>query len=177
MRKLLVVIDVQNDFFDGSLGTPQARAIVENVRKKIQSYPVSDVIYTMDTHGEDYLDTPEGRKLPVPHCIKGTNGWQIQPDIRPLLEGARCYEKPAAGCFELVEDLQNMWEEGEIELEMIGLCTDVCVVYNAMLMKTYMPQMKITVDAACCAGMTPEKHREALETMREAGIEITQSPE
>ena len=172
MRKLLVVIDVQNDFVDGSLGTEQARGNLGNIKEKILSYPVEDVIYTMDTHGEDYLETQEGKKLPVPHCIRGTRGWQIQEDIAPLLAQARCYEKPAAGCFELVEDLQELSEKEEIEVELIGFCTDVCVVYNAMLLKTYMPEMKIVVDPACCAGMTPQKHLEALETMRDAQIEI-----
>ena len=172
MRKILIVIDMQNDFIDGALGTAEAAGIVEAVKKKIRSYPASDVIATMDTHGEDYMGTQEGRYLPVPHCIKGTYGWQIRDDIAALLEGAKVFEKPTFGSTHLAEYLKKLSEKEEIELELIGLCTDICVVSNALLLKAFMPEVKISVDASCCAGVTPEKHLAALETMRSCQIVI-----
>ena len=172
MRKLLIVIDMQNDFIDAALGTAEAVAIVDAVKEKIRSYPAGDVIATMDTHGENYMETQEGQNLPVPHCIRGTEGWEIRPDIRELLTEARIYEKPTFGSLEMAKDLQELSRTEEIELEMIGLCTDICVVSNALLLKAAMPEVKITVDAACCAGVTPEKHQAALETMRSCQIHI-----
>jgi len=172
MRKILTVIDMQNDFIDGALGTPEAVAIVENVKEKIRSYPPEDVIATMDTHGEHYMETQEGRNLPVPHCIRGTEGWQIRPDIAELLTGAAVYEKPTFGSVELAQALKKMSEQEPVEIEMVGLCTDICVVSNALLLKAAMPEVKISVDAACCAGVTPEKHLAALETMRSCQIEV-----
>lgn len=173
MRKILVVIDMQNDFIDAALGTKEAVAIVDAVKEKIRSYPVKDVIATMDTHGENYLETQEGRNLPVVHCVKGTEGWEIRPEIAALLGGAAIYEKPTFGSTALAEDLKALSEKEEIELELIGLCTDICVVSNALLLKAAMPEVKITVDAACCAGVTPEKHLAALETMRSCQIHVT----
>ena len=172
MRKLLIVIDMQNDFIDAALGTPEAVAIVEAVKEKIRSYPPADVIATMDTHGEDYMQTQEGRYLPVPHCIRGTEGWQIRPDIAALLTEAKIYEKPTFGSTALAADLKALSEREEIELELVGLCTDICVVSNALLLKAAMPEVKISVDPACCAGVTPEKHLAALETMRSCQIQI-----
>ena len=172
MRKLLIVIDMQNDFIDGALGTREAEAITEAVKEKIRSYPVSDVIATMDTHGENYMQTQEGRNLPVRHCIRGTDGWQIRPDIRALLDGAKIYEKPTFGSTALASDLKALSEKEETELELVGLCTDICVVSNALLLKAVMPEVKISVDAACCAGVTPEKHLAALETMRSCQIQV-----
>ena len=172
MRKLLIVIDMQNDFIDGALGTPEAAAIVEPVKEKIRSFSPEDVIATMDTHGEDYMDTQEGRYLPVPHCIRGTGGWEIRPEIRELLAGAKIYEKPTFGSTALAADLKALSEKEEIGLELIGLCTDICVVSNALLFKASMPEVEISVDAACCAGVTPEKHRAALETMRSCQIQV-----
>ena len=173
MRKILVVIDMQNDFIDAALGTKEAVAIVDAVKEKIRSYPVKDVIATMDTHGENYLETQEGRNLPVVHCVKGTEGWEIRPEIAALLGGAAIYEKPTFGSTALAKDLKALSEKEEIELELIGLCTDICVVSNALLLKAAMPEVKITVDAACCAGVTPEKHLAALETMRSCQIHVT----
>ena len=170
MRKILVVIDMQNDFIDGALGTPEAVGIVEAVKEKIRSYPPEDVIATMDTHGENYMDTQEGKYLPVPHCIKGTDGWQIREDIAGLLTGATVYEKPTFGSMDMAADLKAMSDHEPIEIEMVGLCTDICVVSNALLLKAAMPEVKISVDAACCAGVTPEKHAAALETMRSCQI-------
>ena len=173
MRKLLVVIDMQNDFIDAALGSADAVAIVGPVKEKIRSYPPEDIYVTMDTHGEDYLGTQEGRYLPVEHCIKGTDGWQIREDIEELLtDEAHIYEKPTFGSTKLAEDLRVLSENEEIEIEMVGLCTDICVVSNAMLLKAFMPEVKISVDATCCAGVTPERHEAALETMRSCQIQI-----
>ena len=172
MRKLLIVIDMQNDFIDAALGTKEAEAIVESVKAKIRSFPAENVIATMDTHSGNYLETQEGTYLPVPHCIKGSEGWQIRPDIAELLEGAKIYEKPTFGSTALAADLKALSEKEKIELELIGLCTDICVVSNALLLKAFMPEVKISVDAACCAGVTPEKHLAALETMHSCQIQI-----
>ena len=172
MRKILIVIDMQNDFIDAALGTKEAVSIVENVKEKIRSFPVEDVIATMDTHGEDYMQTQEGKNLPVMHCIGGTDGWKIRPDIAELLTGAKIYEKPTFGSTALAADLKELSEKEEIELELVGLCTDICVVSNALLLKAAMPEVKISVDAACCAGVTPQKHLAALETMRSCQIEV-----
>lgn len=173
MRKLLIVIDMQNDFIDGSLGTPEAAAIVENVKNKIRSYPADCVWATMDTHGPDYLQTQEGKNLPVEHCIKPSKGWEIQEDIAALLDGAKIYEKPTFGSTAMAEDLRELSQQEELELELCGLCTDICVVSNALLLKAMMPEVKISVDAACCAGVTPESHAAALQTMKMCQIEIT----
>ncbi len=172
MRKILIVIDMQNDFIDAALGTKEAVSIVENVKEKIRSFPVEDVIATMDTHGEDYMQTQEGKNLPVMHCIRGTDGWKIRPDIAELLTGAKIYEKPTFGSTALAADLKELSEKEEIELELVGLCTDICVVSNALLLKAAMPEVKISVDAVCCAGVTPQKHLAALETMRSCQIEV-----
>ena len=172
MRKILIVVDMQNDFIDAALGTKEAAAIVENVKDKIRSYPAADVIATMDTHGENYMSTQEGQNLPVIHCVKGTDGWMIRPDIADLLTGAKIYEKPTFGSTALAADMKKLADEEEIELELIGLCTDICVVSNALLLKAFMPEVKISVDAACCAGVTPEKHQAALETMRSCQIHV-----
>ena len=173
MRKLLVVIDMQNDFIDAALGSADAVAIVEPVKEKIRSYPAEDIYVTMDTHGEDYLETQEGKYLPVEHCIKGTDGWQIREDIEDLLtDEAKIFEKPTFGSTELAESLRALSENEEIEIELVGLCTDICVVSNAMLLKAFMPEVKISVDAACCAGVTPERHEAALETMRSCQIQV-----
>ena len=170
MKKLLIVIDMQNDFIDGALGTPEAEAIVEAVKEKIRSYPPADILATMDTHGPDYLSTQEGRFLPVEHCLRDTDGWQIRPDIAELLTEAAIFEKPTFGSTLLAEAVRDMPDVEAVEL--IGLCTDICVVSNALLLKAYMPELPISVDAACCAGVTPEKHLAALETMRSCQIEV-----
>ena len=172
MRKILIVIDMQNDFIDAALGTKEAVSIVEAVKEKIRSFPAEDVIATMDTHDEGYMQTQEGKNLPVMHCIKGTDGWKIRPDIAELLIGARIYEKPTFGSTALAADLKDLSEKEEIELELVGLCTDICVVSNALLLKASMPEVKISVDAACCAGVTPQKHLAALETMRSCQIDV-----
>ena len=172
MRKILIVIDMQNDFIDGALGTKEAEAIVEAVKEKIRSYPASDVIATMDTHQENYMETQEGKYLPVRHCIKGTDGWKIRPDIAELLTEAKIYEKPTFGSTALAADLKALYDTEDIELELIGLCTDICVISNTLLLKAVMPEVKIGVDPVCCAGVTPEKHLAALETMRSCQIQM-----
>ena len=173
MRKILIVIDMQNDFIDAALGTKEAVSVVEAVKDKIRSYAPENVIATMDTHGENYMKTQEGRYLPVPHCIKGSEGWKIRSDIAALLEGAEIYEKPTFGSTALAADLRELSEKEEIELELVGLCSDICVASNALLLKAFMPEVKISVDASCCAGVTPEKHLAALETMRSCQIQVT----
>ena len=173
MRKILIVIDMQNDFIDAALGTKEAVSIVEAVKDKIRSYAPENVIATMDTHGENYMETQEGKYLPVPHCIKGSEGWKIRSDIAALLEGAKIYEKPTFGSTALAADLKELSGREEIELELVGLCTDICVASNALLLKAFMPEVKISVDASCCAGVTPEKHLAALETMRSCQIQVT----
>lgn len=172
MKKLLILVDMQNDFIDGALGTKEAEQIVEAVKEKIRSYPAENVIATMDTHETDYMDTQEGKYLPVPHCIRGTAGWEIRPDIAALLTAAKIYEKPTFGSTRMANDLKEQSEKEELELEVVGLCTDICVISNALLLKAFMPEVKISVDASCCAGVTPEKHLAALETMRSCQIQV-----
>ena len=171
MRKILVVVDMQNDFIDGSLGTPEALAIVDNVKLKIREYRPENIFATMDTHGPDYLSTQEGRNLPVEHCIKGTEGWKIRPDIAELLEGASIFEKPTFGSVELAREISKIADKEEIEIEIIGLCTDICVASNALLLKASMPEVTIYVDPGCCAGVTPESHEAALKTMEMCQIQ------
>ena len=175
MKKILLVIDMQNDFIDGALGTPEAVAIVENVKAKILSYPKENVFATRDTHTDLYMDTQEGRNLPVPHCIRGSQGWEIRPDIAELIYSDHIIDKPTFGSTQLaklMEILEHREEEG-IEIELIGLCTDICVVSNALLIKATLPETPISCDASCCAGVTPAKHEAALETMRSCQIKIT----
>lgn len=173
MRKILIVVDMQNDFIDGALGTPEALAIVENVKEKIHGYAKQDIFVTMDTHTPNYLNTQEGRNLPVEHCIKGTEGWQIRSDIAELLDGAAVYEKPTFGSTRLARDIAQIAADEEIEIELIGLCTDICVVSNALLLKAMMPEVPVTVDPACCAGVTPESHEAALKTMQMCQVGIS----
>ena len=177
MRKLLVVIDIQNDFIDGALGTAEAVAIVDNVKEKIRGYAPEDIFVTMDTHGPEYLSTQEGRYLPVEHCIKGTDGWQLRSDIAELLEGAKVYEKPTFGSVALARDIAEIAALEETEIELVGLCTDICVVSNALLLKAAMPEVKISVDPECCAGVTPESHECALLTMQMCQIQFAGSEE
>ena len=172
MRKLLVVIDMQKDFIDGALGTPEAERIVPRVLEKIASYAPGDVFATMDTHGEDYLNTQEGHLLPVTHCVRGTPGWELQPEIRERLRGATVIEKPTFGSIALGERLLAISREEEIEITFIGLCTDICVVSNALICRALMPEVTMYADVSCCAGVTPEKHRAAVETMRSCQIRI-----
>ncbi len=172
MRKVLVVIDMQNDFIDGSLGTKEAEAIVPNVVEKIKSYNTEDIFATRDTHQPDYMETQEGKNLPVEHCIEGTNGWEINTEVAKALGEAIIIDKPTFGSTILADTLKKMNDKEEIEIELVGLCTDICVVSNALMLKATMPEVKISVDASCCAGVTPDKHNAALETMRSCQISI-----
>ena len=173
MRKILVVVDMQNDFIDGALGTEEAVAIVDKVKDKIRQYDAGDIFVTLDTHDADYLKTQEGSNLPVEHCIKGTDGWKVRGDIDELLAGAVRYEKPCFGSVKLAEDLKKIGEAEDVEIELVGLCTDICVVSNAMLIKAMMPEVRVSVEASCCAGVTPDSHEAALKTMEMCQIRIT----
>lgn len=172
MRNILVVVDMQKDFVDGSLGTKEAVSILPAVKAKIASYPVQNIYATLDTHQADYLSTNEGKHLPVEHCIEGTDGWMIHESIREDLKGATFVTKPTFGSSKLAELLRTENEKEPIAVELIGLCTDICVISNALLLKAYMPEIDITVDETCCAGVTPEKHAAALETMRSCQIGV-----
>ncbi len=174
MRKILVVVDMQNDFIDGALGTQEAVAIVPNVISKIKEYDIKDVFATRDTHKPEYMTTQEGKYLPVEHCIEGTEGWEIESRIEELLQGAVIINKPTFGSTELAETIKGIAAKEGIEIELVGLCTDICVVSNALLLKAFMPEVKISVDASCCAGVTPEKHLAAIETMRSCQIQIAE---
>ena len=172
MRKILVVVDMQNDFITGSLGTAEARAIVENVKAKIKQYKPCDIYATRDTHEANYMESQEGKNLPVVHCVRGTSGHEIQSDIASLLNGAKIIDKPTFGSVELAKAIAKDAANGEIEVELIGLCTDICVVSNALLIKAFLPEISISVDSSCCAGVTVEKHMAALETMRSCQIKV-----
>lgn len=172
MRKILVVVDMQNDFIDGSLGTKEAQQIIGAVIEKIKQYESKNIYATRDTHTDNYLSTQEGKNLPVEHCIKGTKGWEIRPEIAELLQEAVIVDKPSFGSLDLAELLYEENQKEELEIELVGLCTDICVVSNALLLKAKMPEIKIAVDASCCAGVTPESHKAALETMKMCQIQV-----
>ena len=170
MKKILVVVDMQNDFIDGALGTAEAVAIVPKVAEKIKGFD-GTVIYTRDTHEENYMETQEGRNLPVPHCIRGTEGWQIRTELQQA--GAEVVDKPTFGSSALAENLVDMNREEAIDsITLIGLCTDICVISNAFVIKAFLPETPIIVDAACCAGVTPESHERALEAMKVCQIAV-----
>ena len=165
MQNILIVVDMQNDFIDGALGTKEAVAIVPAVKEKIENFD-GKVIFTRDTHFENYMETQEGKNLPVPHCIKGTNGWEIRPELMELCKEAPI-DKLTFGSSELGNILVEEDKENPIEsITFIGLCTDICVIFNVMIAKAFLPEVKIIVDAACCAGVTPETHKNALEAMK-----------
>lgn len=168
----LIVVDMQNDFIDGALGTKEAVAIVPAVIDKIKNFK-GKVIATRDTHTEDYLNTQEGRNLPVKHCIEGSYGWEIQKDIAELIS-TEPFNKPTFGSQELGEYLKKYDANTEKidSITLIGLCTDICVISNAMLIKAFLPEVPVKVDAKCCAGVTPEAHERALGAMTSCQIEI-----
>ena len=172
MNKVLVVVDMQKDFVDGALGSAEAVAIVSNVVEKIKSFD-GYIFVTYDTHSEDYLNTSEGKKLPVPHCIKGTDGWELDSQVETALEGKDfvAVEKPTFGSVNLPQLIRNRAGE-EFSLELIGLCTDICVVSNALVLKANFPENEISVIADCCAGVTPESHNAALQTMKSCQINV-----
>lgn len=171
-RRVLIVVDMQNDFVTGALGTKEAQGIIENVKAKIKSYKEKgqDVIFTRDTHSENYLSTQEGRMLPVPHCMKGTHGWELIPEIMSESQGCKIDNKSSFANFSLVVFVGGGMYDS---VELIGVCTDICVVSNALLIKAFNPEIPIYVDASCCAGVTPEKHKAALETMKSCQIIVT----
>ena len=173
MRKILVVVDMQKDFVDGALGTKEAVSIVPAVVNKIMEYDKENIFVTRDTHQKDYLTSQEGRNLPVEHCIEGTPGWELNAAVAEAVKGAVIINKPTFGSTELMHIIREISDKEEISIELIGLCTDICVVSNALLLKAAMPEVEISVDAACCAGVTPEKHEAALETMRSCQIQVS----
>lgn len=172
--KYLIVVDMQNDFITGSLGTKEAQAIVPAVVKKVREYD-GRVIFTKDTHTADYLNTQEGKKLPVEHCIEGQEGWQLFGELEKLAQedGCKIYKKPTFGCVELAADLKAVNDGEPIgEIELCGLCTDICVISNALLLKAFMPEVPVCVDASCCAGVTVTSHQNALDAMKMCQINI-----
>ena len=174
MKQFLIVVDMQKDFVDGALGTAEAQAIVPAVAEKIRGFD-GEIIVTYDTHEEDYMDTREGRFLPVPHCIRDTEGWQLNDTVAEALAD-RAYtvvEKPTFGAVTLPEVVEQLAGDDEFAVELVGLCTDICVVSNAMLLKATFPEADMSVDAACCAGVSPESHQAALTTMSCCQITIT----
>lgn len=173
MKKFLIVVDMQKDFVDGALGTAEAAAIVDNAVKKIREFE-GEIFATYDTHFEDYMETAEGRKLPVPHCIKDTDGWNLNEKIAIALaeKSFTGVEKVTFGSVDLPEFIAESAADEEFDIELIGLCTDICVVSNALLLKASFPEAEITVDASCCAGVTPATHKAALETMKMCQINI-----
>jgi len=183
--KILIVIDMQKDFIDGALGTKEAVAILPNVVKRIEESTRELILFTKDTHGENYLETPEGKKLPVKHCIKGTDGWQINESVlnawkenKTAIIAAESvgniFEKSVFGSTMLVDCIRRLHEECAriSEIDIIGVCTDVCVISNAIMLKNYLPDIEISVIENCCAGVTPQGHKEALNTMKMCHINI-----
>lgn len=173
MKNFLVVVDMQNDFVDGALGSAEAVAIVPNVVDKIKNFD-GKIFVTLDTHFDNYMETAEGKKLPVSHCIKGTAGWELNPEVAKALEGKKhtVVEKLTFGSVDLPKLMKEAAGEEVFSAELIGLCTDICVVSNALLLKAYYPEYNIAVDASCCAGVTPKSHNEALATMGMCQIDI-----
>ena len=171
--KILIVVDMQNDFIDGVLGTKEAIGIVDNVVNKIKKFN-GKIFVTLDTHQSNYMETFEGKKLPVPHCIRMTNGWILNEDIMKVLDGKdyKIIEKRTFGSTKLVNEIRRIKGNDDIEIEFVGLCTDICVVSNVLLLKAYFPEVKMTVDANCCAGVTPESHKAALDTMKMCQINV-----
>lgn len=178
--KYLVVVDMQNDFIDGSLGTPEAKSIVGNVAQKIREFD-GGIVATFDTHDAEYLNTQEGKMLPVMHCVDGTSGYEINCDVEAACldaisagKGVDVFTKPTFGSKKLAEWMYDMYNDGKQieEIVLVGLCTDICVISNALLLKAFLPEVKITVDAACCAGVTPQSHENALKAMKMCQINI-----
>ena len=193
--KVLVVVDVQNDFITGSLGTPEAQAIVHKVCEKIVNWD-GEIIFTQDTHFKNYLETQEGKNLPVGHCVRNTDGWKIWDEVigalkyktnkrsgllpprhneTPQKYGYRVFEKDTFGSYDLMDSVSRIKclnAENISEIQLVGLCTDICVISNALMLKSFFPEVPIVVDASCCAGVTPESHKNALEAMKMCQIEI-----
>lgn len=176
MEHILVVVDMQNDFIDGALGTKEAREIVEAVAEKIREFKGS-IYGTLDTHSKDYLSTQEGKNLPVPHCILGEEGWALHPDIMDAISETEAEvmdfcRKDTFGSIELCELLKQKYEGKDAEIEFIGLCTDICVISNALMVKAALPEAKLIVHADLCAGVTKESHDNALSAMKMCQVDI-----
>lgn len=165
MNDLILIIDMQNDFIDGSLGTKEAQSIVPRVQKKLAT--ASAIMFTQDTHGQDYLASQEGNNLPVKHCIKPEKGWEICDALKPYVMKSNVFEKPTFGCTKLIQAV-----EPYDSITLVGLCTDICIISNALLLKAFYPEKTIIVDSKCCAGVTPESHENALKAMRSCQITI-----
>ena len=168
------MIDIQNDFVTGVLGTKEAQQMLPRLMEKAGSFQ-GEILMTQDTHFENYLETQEGKLLPVSHCIKGTKGWELVPELEELRQQrkAKVYQKSCFGSIRVAEDLKAAYEEGQLDgVELAGLCTDICVVSNALLIKAFLPEIPVIVDAGCCAGVTVEKHMAALEVMRSCQVII-----
>lgn len=172
MTKVLIVIDMQNDFVTGTLANEEAQKIVAAIETKIQSCQndAHPVFFTRDTHGDDYMQTQEGALLPVIHCLKGSEGWQIIDQLKPYVEKDAVLDKPSFGCLELPRWLERKLGEKPKEVELCGVCTDICVISNAIILKAAFPETKVTVSGDCCAGVTPQSHRNALEAMKACQI-------
>ena len=169
-NRVLVVVDMQKDFIDGALGTKEAVGIVSKVEEKIKNFQ-GEIIFTRDTHFDNYSTTQEGQKLPVAHCIKGSEGWQIEETLETLrTPEMKVFDKPTFGSVELAEYLKGNKELESVTL--IGLCTDICVISNAMVIKAFLPEVRVMVEEKCCAGVTPKSHSNALEAMKMCQIEI-----
>ena len=173
MKKFLVIVDMQKDFVDGSLGTSEAVGILPAAEELIKGFD-GEIFVTLDTHGEDYLDTAEGKKLPVKHCIKGTAGYELDKRIAKALHGKRYTAVPKVtfGSVDLPKLVKRAAGREKFEIELIGLCTDICVISNALLLKANFPEAPVSVIAPCCAGVTPELHKAALDVMRSCQIDI-----
>ena len=174
MKKLLFVIDMQNDFIDGALGTKEAQSILPAVIERVRSFD-GDVIFTRDTHFDDYMETQEGKNLPVPHCIKGTPGWELAPELEKLRQerNAPVFDKLTFGCKDLPAYLAEHYPEGLESAELIGVCTDICVISNALLVKVFFPELPVSVTASLCAGVSPQSHENALEAMKMCQITVS----
>lgn len=173
MKKVLIVVDMQKDFVDGVLGTKEAVNIVDNVVKKIESFD-GKIIVTLDTHQHNYMETAEGKKLPVPHCIRMTTGWLLNEKVMQALSGKdyKTIEKKTFASTRLVNEIHRIKGNDEIEIEFVGLCTDICVISNVLLLKAYFSEVNITVDASCCARITPENHNSAITVMKSCQIDV-----
>lgn len=165
--RYLIVIDMQNDFVTGALGTEEAKTAAKYTVQKINGFQ-GKILFTQDTHPENYLDTQEGKMLPVRHCIRGTAGWQFIQELKMIQEQKKVpvFEKNTFGSVELAQFLLEKYQRKMVEsVELVGLCTDICVISNALLIKAYMPELPVIVDSSCCAGVSPDKHEAALQTM------------
>ena len=175
--KLLIVTDMQNDFITGALGTSEAQAVVGNVCEKIRAFD-GEILFTMDTHNETYMDTQEGKRLPVPHCIAGTDGWAPNAAVwmalmdRDAADETHMVMKHGFGATELPIRIHETFGDDITEITLVGLCTDICVISNAMLLKAFFPEARIVIDASCCAGVTPQSHNVALAAMEAVQMDV-----